>query len=75
MKDFRPKFLSMCAESNLHAPLFIKLGVSSASAIGSDSAFLDAYKRTMTATGNLKKLLAETQDSTLRLFLTRGEKS
>jgi hypothetical protein len=29
----------------------------------------------MTATGNPKKLLAETQDPNLRLFLTRGEKS
>ena len=44
-------------------------------AIGSNSIFLDAYKRTMTATGNLKKMLAETKDPTLRLFLTRGEKS
>jgi phospholipid/cholesterol/gamma-HCH transport system ATP-binding protein len=44
-------------------------------AIGSNSVFLDASKRTMTATGNPKKLLAETQDPTLRLFLTRGEKT
>jgi len=44
-------------------------------AIGSNSIFLDAYKRTMTATGNPKKMLAETKDPTLRLFLTRGEKS
>jgi phospholipid/cholesterol/gamma-HCH transport system ATP-binding protein len=44
-------------------------------AISSNSVFLDASKRTMTATGNPKKLLAETQDPTLRLFLTRGEKS
>jgi hypothetical protein len=29
----------------------------------------------MTDAGNPKKLLAETQDPTLRLFLTRGEKS
>ena len=43
--------------------------------IGSNSVFLDAAKRTMTATGNPKKLLAETQDPTLRLFLTRGEQS
>ncbi len=42
-------------------------------AIGSNSVFLDASIRTMTATGNPKKLLAETQDPTLRLFLTRGE--
>ncbi len=41
--------------------------------IGSNSVFLDASKRTQTATGNPKELLAETQDSTLRLFLTRGE--
>jgi phospholipid/cholesterol/gamma-HCH transport system ATP-binding protein len=44
-------------------------------AIGSNSVFLDVSKRTMTATGNPKKLLAETQDPALRLFLTRGEKS
>ena len=37
--------------------------------------FLDASMRTMTATGNPKKLLAETQDHTLRLFLTRGEET
>jgi len=43
--------------------------------IGSNSVFLDASKRTMTATGNPKQLLAETQDSTLRLFLTRGEET
>ena len=43
--------------------------------IGSNSVFLDASKRTMTATGNPKKLLAETRDPTLRLFLTRGEKA
>ena len=29
----------------------------------------------MTATGNPKQLLAETQDPTLRLFLTRGEQT
>jgi phospholipid/cholesterol/gamma-HCH transport system ATP-binding protein len=44
-------------------------------AIGSNSVFLDVSQRTMTATGNPKKLLAETQDPNLRLFLTRGEKS
>jgi phospholipid/cholesterol/gamma-HCH transport system ATP-binding protein len=43
--------------------------------IGSDSVFLDASQRTMTATGNPKKLLAETQDPALRIFLTRGEKA
>jgi len=43
--------------------------------IGNNSVFLDASKRTMTATGNPKKLLAETKDTTLRQFLTRGEKS
>ena len=43
--------------------------------IGSNSVFLDASKRTMTATGNPKKLLAETEDPTLHLFLTRGEKT
>ena len=44
-------------------------------AIGSNSVFLDASQRTMTATGNPNTLLAETKDPTLRLFLTRGEKS
>ncbi|MGA7577116.1 MAG: ABC transporter ATP-binding protein [Desulfobaccales bacterium] len=44
-------------------------------AIGSNSVFLDASRRTMTAMGNPKKLLAETRDHNLRLFLTRGEKS
>ena len=43
--------------------------------IGNNSVFLDASKRTMTATGNPKELLAETKDPTLRMFLTRGEKS
>ena len=43
-------------------------------AIGNNSVFLDASLRTMTATGDPKKLLAETQDPALRLFLTRGEK-
>ncbi len=43
--------------------------------IGSNSVFLDASIRTMTATGNPKQLLAETQDPTLRLFLTRGEET
>ena len=44
-------------------------------AIGNNSVFLDAVLRTMTATGDPKTLLAETQDPTLRLFLTRGEKA
>ncbi|MGA8570947.1 MAG: ABC transporter ATP-binding protein [Desulfobaccales bacterium] len=44
-------------------------------AIGSNSVFLDVSQRTMTAMGDPKKLLAETRDHNLRLFLTRGEKS
>jgi phospholipid/cholesterol/gamma-HCH transport system ATP-binding protein len=44
-------------------------------AIGSNSVFLDVSQRTMSATGNPSKLLVETEDPTLRLFLTRGEKS
>lgn len=44
-------------------------------AIGNNSVFLDASIRTMTATGDPKELLAETEDPTLRLFLTRGEES
>ncbi len=44
-------------------------------AIGSNSVFLDASKRKMTATGNPKELLEQTTDPTLKLFLTRGEQS
>jgi phospholipid/cholesterol/gamma-HCH transport system ATP-binding protein len=44
-------------------------------ATGSNSVFLDVSQRTMTAAGNPSTLLAETNDPTLRLFLTRGEKS
>jgi phospholipid/cholesterol/gamma-HCH transport system ATP-binding protein len=44
-------------------------------AIGTNAVFLDVTRRTMTATGNPKKLLAETRDPVLRQFLTRGEKS
>ena len=42
-------------------------------AIGNNSVFLDTSLRTMTATGDPNKLLAETQDPALRQFLTRGE--
>jgi phospholipid/cholesterol/gamma-HCH transport system ATP-binding protein len=41
--------------------------------IGNNSVFLDVEKRTMTASGDPKKLLAESKDPTLRRFLTRGE--
>lgn len=44
-------------------------------AIGSNSVFLDAAKRTMTATGNPKQLLAETKNPVLHQFLTRGEQA
>jgi len=44
-------------------------------AIGSNSVFLDVSKRTMTATGNPRQLLADSKDPNLRLFLTRGEES
>jgi phospholipid/cholesterol/gamma-HCH transport system ATP-binding protein len=43
--------------------------------IGNNSVFLDVSKRTMTATGDPKRLLAETRDPVLRQFLTRGEES
>lgn len=43
-------------------------------AIGNNSVFLDVSKRTMTATGDPNRLLAETRDPELRMFLTRGEK-
>jgi phospholipid/cholesterol/gamma-HCH transport system ATP-binding protein len=42
-------------------------------AIATNSVFLDVSKRTMTATGNPNTLLAESQDPTLHMFLTRGE--
>lgn len=42
-------------------------------AIGDNSVFLDVSKRSMTATGDPNKLLAESQDPTLHMFLTRGE--
>ena len=42
--------------------------------IGNNSVFLDVSKRTMTATGDPNKLLAESRDPTLHMFLTRGEK-
>ena len=42
-------------------------------AIGNNSVFLDADTKTMTAGGNPKKLLAESQDPKIRAFLTRGE--
>jgi phospholipid/cholesterol/gamma-HCH transport system ATP-binding protein len=44
-------------------------------AIGSNAVFLDSSNRTMTAMGKPKQLLAQTQDHTLRQFLTRGEQS
>jgi phospholipid/cholesterol/gamma-HCH transport system ATP-binding protein len=42
-------------------------------AIGNNSVYLDADKKTMTAAGDPKKLLEETKDSDLRRFLTRGK--
>jgi phospholipid/cholesterol/gamma-HCH transport system ATP-binding protein len=42
-------------------------------AIGNNSVFLDVSKRTMTATGNPKELLAASRDPVLHMFLTRGE--
>jgi phospholipid/cholesterol/gamma-HCH transport system ATP-binding protein len=42
-------------------------------AIGNNSVFLDVSKRTMTATGDPKQLLAESRDPTVHMFLTRGE--
>jgi phospholipid/cholesterol/gamma-HCH transport system ATP-binding protein len=41
--------------------------------IGNNSVFLDVERRTMTASGDPKKLLAESKDPTVRRFLTRGE--
>ena len=41
--------------------------------IGNNSVYLDPDKKTMTAAGDPKKLLAETKDPELRRFLTRGK--
>ena len=43
-------------------------------AIGNNSVFLDGETRTMIATGDPNKLLAESKDPRIRGFLTRGEK-
>ncbi len=43
--------------------------------IATNAVFLDSSKRTMTAIGNPKQLLAQIHDHTLRQFLTRGEQS
>ena len=42
-------------------------------AIANNSIYLDVESRTMTARGDPKKLLAESEDPTVRKFLTRGE--
>lgn len=42
-------------------------------AIGNNSVFLDTETRTMTASGDPKKLLAESDDPAVIKFLTRGE--
>ena len=41
-------------------------------AIGNNSVYLDVETRTMTASGDPNKLLAESKDPTVRAFLTRG---
>jgi phospholipid/cholesterol/gamma-HCH transport system ATP-binding protein len=42
-------------------------------AIGNNSIFLDVDLKTMTASGDPRRLLAESRDPSLRRFLTRGE--
>jgi phospholipid/cholesterol/gamma-HCH transport system ATP-binding protein len=42
--------------------------------IGNNSVFLDAEKKTMTATGHPKQLLEQCQDPKIQRFLRRGEK-
>jgi phospholipid/cholesterol/gamma-HCH transport system ATP-binding protein len=42
-------------------------------AIGNNSIFLDVDRKTMTASGDPKRLLAESRDPNVRRFLTRGE--
>jgi len=44
-------------------------------AIGNNSVYLDVESRTMTASGDPKKLLTESQDPVVRNFLTRGEEA
>jgi phospholipid/cholesterol/gamma-HCH transport system ATP-binding protein len=43
-------------------------------AIGTNSIFLDAETKTMIASGDPKRLLAESKDPKVVAFLTRGEK-
>ena len=47
-------------------------GLASIFSIGNNSIYLDVDSRTMTASGDPKKLLAESKDPTVRRFLTRG---
>lgn len=42
-------------------------------AIGNNSIFLDVDMKTMTASGDPRRLLAESRDPAVRLFLTRGK--
>ncbi len=44
-------------------------------AIGNDSVFLDTDSRSMIASGDPKRLLAECKDARVHQFLTRGERS
>jgi phospholipid/cholesterol/gamma-HCH transport system ATP-binding protein len=44
-------------------------------AIGNNSVFLDPDTKTIIASGDPKKLLAESKDPTVMSFLTRGEKT
>ena len=42
-------------------------------AIGNNSIFLDVDRKTMTASGDPRTLLAESRDPAVHRFLTRGE--
>jgi phospholipid/cholesterol/gamma-HCH transport system ATP-binding protein len=42
-------------------------------AVGNNSVFLDADSKTMIASGDPKRLLADSEDPKVRAFLTRGE--
>jgi phospholipid/cholesterol/gamma-HCH transport system ATP-binding protein len=44
-------------------------------AVGTNSVFLDPETKTMIATGNPNELLAESEDSRIQRFLTRGKKN
>jgi phospholipid/cholesterol/gamma-HCH transport system ATP-binding protein len=57
---------------SLGATIVVTHELASIFAIGNNSVFLDAQSKTMIAQGDPKKLLAETDNPTVKQFLTRG---